>query len=43
LGLPALPDATVWKEQQPGSHDDSIYNLGSHLIDQVVILFGQRT
>ncbi|WWC59078.1 uncharacterized protein I303_101625 [Kwoniella dejecticola CBS 10117] len=29
-----------WKET-PGESNNSIYNLGSHLIDQAVVLFGQ--
>lgn len=38
--LAALPDPTVWKEQ-PGHANDSIYNLGAHLIDQALLLFGR--
>jgi predicted dehydrogenase len=30
----------VWKEQ-PGHANDSIYNLGAHLIDQALVLFGR--
>lgn len=28
-----------WKET-PGQHNEAIYNLGSHIIDQAVVLFG---
>ncbi|WVF70207.1 hypothetical protein IAT40_004995 [Kwoniella sp. CBS 6097] len=31
-----------WKET-PGESNNAIYNLGSHLIDQAVVLFGQPT
>ncbi len=30
----------AWKET-PGEYNDAIYNLGSHLIDQVISLFGK--
>jgi scyllo-inositol 2-dehydrogenase (NADP+) len=30
----------AWKET-PGEHNDAIYNLGSHLIDQAIVLFGK--
>ena len=30
----------VWKEQ-PGHANDAIYNLGAHLIDQAIVLFGK--
>ncbi|KAJ9125727.1 hypothetical protein QFC24_002511 [Naganishia onofrii] len=36
------PQATSsgWKEQ-PGAHNDALYNLGSHIIDQALVLFGK--
>ena len=36
-----MPGAT-WKES-PGEHNDVIYNLGSHILDQVYVLFGLPT
>lgn len=38
--LAALPNPEVWKEQ-PGHANDAIYNLGAHLIDQAIVLFGK--
>lgn len=37
--LPANHVAGGWKET-PGQHNEAIYNLGSHIIDQAVTLFG---
>ncbi|CAK9784157.1 NAD-binding protein [Cutaneotrichosporon oleaginosum] len=37
--LPADHKPSGWKET-PGEHNEAIYNLGSHVIDQVVTLFG---
>lgn len=36
------PQATSsgWKEQ-PGASNDALYNLGSHVIDQALVLFGK--
>jgi scyllo-inositol 2-dehydrogenase (NADP+) len=35
-----IADKLAWKES-PGEHNDAIYNLGSHLIDQALVLFGK--
>jgi predicted dehydrogenase len=35
----AKPQPRPWKET-PGEHNDVIYNLGSHIIDQAYVLFG---
>jgi predicted dehydrogenase len=32
--------ATTWKEQPDGGNE-TIYNLGSHVIDQAYVLFGK--
>ncbi|KAL7423112.1 hypothetical protein Q5752_002411 [Cryptotrichosporon argae] len=37
--LPASHVASGWKET-PGEHNEAIYNLGSHVLDQAVVLFG---
>ncbi|TXT13287.1 hypothetical protein VHUM_00654 [Vanrija humicola] len=37
--LPAGHVAAGWKEL-PGNHNEAIYNLGSHIIDQAITLFG---
>ena len=36
----SLVDRGIWKET-PGEYNDSMYNLGSHLIDQAIALFGK--
>lgn len=37
---PPVLAADIWKER-PGGYNDAIYNLGSHMIDQVIVLFGK--
>ncbi|KAK4687183.1 hypothetical protein P7C73_g2950, partial [Tremellales sp. Uapishka_1] len=37
--LPPSYKTSTWKET-PGMHNEGIYNLGSHLIDQALVLFG---
>lgn len=37
--LPADHVANGWKET-PGQHNEAVYNLGPHVIDQAVTLFG---
>lgn len=37
--LPADHKPNGWKEA-PGEHNEAIYNLGSHIIDQAICLFG---
>lgn len=37
--LPADHKPSGWKET-PGEHNEAIYNLGSHVIDQIVSLYG---
>jgi predicted dehydrogenase len=39
---PAEPSADLWKERG-GEYNDALYNLGSHMIDQAIVLFGKPT
>jgi scyllo-inositol 2-dehydrogenase (NADP+) len=37
---PTSPSADLWKERG-GEYNDALYNLGSHMIDQALVLFGK--
>jgi predicted dehydrogenase len=39
---PTEPSADLWKERG-GEYNDALYNLGSHMIDQAIVLFGKPT
>lgn len=39
---PTSPSAELWKERA-GEYNDALYNLGSHMIDQAIVLFGKPT